>query len=123
MIDSVHQQFLKWASWVLQPVPGVVPAGYGKNILQRIIEGKGSLLPGAPKGSGLPRLYVPAEALVVEEYIKTIHSRDARVVRIFYLSPYWTVEERAWRLKLPVRTVYDRLDRIHKHFLAQQGSD
>lgn len=123
MIEEVHKKFLKWADYVRQPVGDPTPRGYGVNILQRIMEGKGSIMPGAPRGSGPKRLYIPPEALVVENFLKTLPRVDARLIRVFYLSPYWTVEKRAEKLKMPVRTLYERLDRIHYTFAALQRSD
>jgi hypothetical protein len=121
MIDAVHAQFLRWAEYVLQPVPGDGGGGYGKNILLRILEGKGSLMPGAPSRSP-PRLYVPPEALVVEAFLKEIDRKDARLIKVFYLSRYWTVEKRADKLKMSTRSLYLHLDRIHYLFLALQRS-
>lgn len=120
MIDEAHKQFQRWAAWVLAPEP-MGNLGFGKNILQRIKEGRGSLLPGSTS-----RVVPPMDsvALRVDKYIhKEMTVQDARLVKTFYLSPYWTVEKRALKLRVPVRTLYDRLERIHCTYMAHQRSN
>lgn len=115
MIQHAHEKFRRWALWVLAPVPGH-DLGYGKNVLQRIREGRGQILPGAPRGSRPP---IPSDpvALQVDGFVKTLPKEERRLIRTFYLDRSRTVEDRAESLGLPVRTMYDRLDRIQRRLL------
>lgn len=113
MIDAMHERFRRWAGWVLEPSPGL-SLGYGKNILVRIQEGKGSLLPGATSRTVVGR--VDFVALDVEAWLKTIGRHDRYVLKVFYLSINLTAEEKAKKLKMPVRTLYDRVDRLHARY-------
>jgi len=120
MIPEAHAHFLRWAQWVKAPVGGV-NLGYGPSILVRIIEGKGLLLPG---GGGVAGALDPVGAQV-QRFVDKLARGDRLMVRVFYLDKIKTVEERAERLRMPVRTLYDRLDRIHALYLvvSQQWSE
>lgn len=117
MIPAAHDKFRRWAVWVLAPVPGI-NLGYGKNICQRIMEGKGQLLPGAPRGSGPVKIHTDPVASQVEGFIRTQCNREEKfLLKTFYLSQYWTVEQKAKACKCPVRTMYDRLERLQVRLL------
>jgi len=116
MRDIAHLAFLKWGAWVLEPVPGE-NLGYGKNILLEIVEGKGVILPKAPPGSGRKAITVSLEASKVDSFVRGLPSRERLIVRVFYLNPNWTVEQRAQRCGLLRRSMYNAIDRIHELYL------
>ena len=112
MIPEAHAHFLRWAAWVKAPVSGV-SLGYGPSILSKIAEGKGLILPGGSVGAALD----PVGAQV-QRFVDRLARGDRLMVRVYYLDKFKTVEERAERLKMPVRTLYDRLERIHVLYLV-----
>lgn len=116
MIKHAHEKFRRWAVWVLAPVPGI-NLGYGKNILQKIYEGKGEILPGAPRGSGPMKVHTDPVASQVDKFLKTCSRDEKTLVRTFYLDQIHTVEEKAKKLHLPVRTMYDRLEQVQRKLL------
>lgn len=116
MIQPAHDKFRRWAVWTLAPVPGV-NLGYGKNILQKIYEGKGEILPGAPSGSGPMKIHTDPVASQVDSFLRTCSRDEKTLVRTFYLDQVHTVEEKAKKLILPVRTMYDRLEQVQRKLL------
>jgi len=121
MRDEAHLRFLKWGAWVLEPVPGD-SLGYGKNILLEILEGKGVILPKAPPGSGRKGITVDPIASEVDKYVREVlDGSDRFLVRVFYLTPFETVEHRAQRCKMSRRSMYDQIDRIHAAYLRSRG--
>ena len=110
MIDAVDKDLRRWASWVLEPTPGL-NLGYGQNILQRIREGHGQIMPSAPSRVSVVR--VDLVALTVEEWLKSLERSQRYVVKLFYLSTNLTVEEKAKRLHISRRALYDKVDRLH----------
>jgi len=114
MIDEAHGHFLRWASWVRAPVGGI-SLGYGPSILVKILEGKGRILPGGGGGAGVGH---DPMALQVQRFVDGLSRKDSTMVKTFYLDRTRTVEERAKKLKMPVRTLYDRLERIHALYLV-----
>lgn len=111
MIDEVHSQFRRWASWVLEPVGGI-GLGLGKNIMQKLVEGKGEFLPG---GSSRVIRNDPV-ANDVEEWLKTVSRNERFILKVFYLDQFKTNEEKAQRLKMSTRTLYDRIDKSHRKY-------
>ncbi len=117
MIDTAHKRFLRWGAWVLEPVPGH-NLGYGKNILLEILEGKGVILPKAPKGSGMKKINVDPVATEVDGFVKSLDREDRLMIRVFYLNPYWTVEQRAQRCGMSRRSMYDQVERVHRVYMV-----
>lgn len=117
MIDEAHSRFLRWGAWVLEPVAGS-SLGYGKNILLEILEGKGVILPKAPRGSGQKRITVDPVAQDVDKYVRSLCTSDRVILRTFYLNPNMTVEDRAQRCGMLKRTLYNHLDRLHATYLV-----
>lgn len=113
MITWVHEKLKKWAIWYLSPVGAIFPGG-GTTIEQRILEGRGKLLPGVPKGSGRPGVLVDHDAYKLDVLIKTLPRRHQRVLKTFYLEG-GSVERRARNLRLSERKFYLKIDLIHKH--------
>lgn len=116
MIPIAHEKFRRWAVWVLAPIP-YSNLGYGSNILARIREGKGRILPGAPKGSGPKTIERDQVAMEVDIFLRTCTKDEKRLIKTFYLSQGHTVEDRAKFLKIPVRTMYSRIERIQIKFI------
>lgn len=113
MIEEVDRDLKRWAQWVLEPTPGL-NLGYGKNILQRIREGKGRVLPSAPSRVSVIR--VDLVALDVERWLKTLDRSSRYVVKLFYLTKNLSVEEKAKRLHCSRRALYDRIERLHLNY-------
>lgn len=122
MIQHAHEKFRRWALWVLSPAPGF-NLGYGKNVCLRILEGKGQILPGAPPGSGSPRIHLDPVALQVDKFLKTRSRDEKTLVRTFYLDQFRTVEEKARKLSMPIRTMYDRLEQVQRKLLDHLDSE
>lgn len=116
MIQTSHIKFLRWAVWTNSPLAnaGCCPVGYGGTVTARVVEGKGSILPGPPKGSG-PRVHdVDRVASAVDTFISTKLDRaEKRLIKIFYLSREWSAADKANKLRMAERTMYDHLHSIH----------
>jgi len=120
MIDAVDRDLRRWASWVLEPTPGL-NLGYGQNILQRIREGHGQIMPSAPSRVNVVR--VDLVALDVEAWLKSLERGQRYVVKLFYLSSNLTVEEKAQRLHISRRQLYNRIENLqlaYQQWLALQ---
>lgn len=115
MIECVDKEFKRWASWVLEPTGGL-HLGYGSNILQKIKEGRGQIMPSASVRVNVVR--VDLVALTVEEWIKTLKRSQRYVVKLFYLSTNLTVEEKAKRLHITRRALYNRIEALHLNYQA-----
>lgn len=113
MIDSVDADFKRWAAWVLEPTGGL-HLGYGTNVLQRIREGHGQIMPSAPSRVNVVR--VDLVALGVEEWVKTLQRSQRYVVKLFYLSTNLTVEEKAKRLHITRRALYNRIESLQRNY-------
>lgn len=111
---EANEYFRRWAAWTLQPDPTRF-AGGGANILQRILDGKGELLPGAPRGSGVRRMWSDPAATRVEEFMRELKREDKRLMKVFYLTDYNT-HDKADYLGLPTRTMYYRINSLQKRF-------
>lgn len=116
MIVDADRMFKRWASWMLAPTPGL-SLGLGKNIMQKLVEGKGQFLPGSPRGSGPSNNYDPV-AVKVEEFLKTRSRAEKTLIKTFYLSEYWTAQQKADRLKIPRRTMYSQVERVQAALMA-----
>lgn len=115
MIDHVHLKFLQWATWTLDPGPGGGNGGYGKNILQRIREGKGELLPGAP--SSAPRKVDAGPVVLdVDKFVRGCVETRRRLIKVFYLSRTLSSAEKATRLGMGLRTMYEHVEVTHREF-------
>ena len=89
----------------------------------KIVEGKGSILPGAPKGSGPIKVESDRVASYVDYFIRQyLDKSQRRLIKIYYLESWRSVEDRASKLRLPARTLYDHLHKIHE-LLAQKILD
>jgi hypothetical protein len=121
MVEEAHRIFGRWAAWVLAPVPGD-SLGYGKNILVKIMEGRGMIQPSAPRGSYV-RVATDVVAMEVVEFMKGLDRYDSRLIKLFYLDQRTTVEQKAHRMYVSRKQFYLDLDRIHRAFLAQRCSD
>jgi len=120
MIDAVDRDLRRWASWVLEPTPGL-NLGYGQNILQRIREGHGQIMPSAPSRVNVVR--VDLVALDVEAWLESLERGQGYVVKLFYLSSNLTVEEKAQRLHISRRQLYNRIENLqlaYQQWLALQ---
>jgi hypothetical protein len=105
---------------VLEPTPGL-NLGYGQNILQRIREGHGQIMPSAPSRVNVVR--VDLVALDVEAWLKSLERGQRYVVKLFYLSSNLTVEEKAQRLHISRRQLYNRIENLqlaYQQWLALQ---
>ena len=115
MILRIHIRLLRWAVWTKEPCGNSM--GYGSTITAKICEGKGMLLPGAPRGSG-PILQTPNhECGEIEMFLgklKKKYPKEFKLIRVFYLQQHLTGEEKAAQLRMGERTMYNHLDRIHR---------
>ena len=124
MNDRAHAHFIRWANWTLQPV-APDSLGYGVSIESKIAEGMGEILPGRPRCGGPKLIDSDPIAIVVEQFLrgnKNVTRVERRFVRTYYLVRHLSVDEKAARLRMPVRTMYWTLDKIHEkfiYFLAQ----
>jgi hypothetical protein len=116
MIKNSHYKFLRWAVWMNSPLAtaGCCPAGYGSTITAKILEGKGTILPGPPKGSG-PRVHdVDRVATAIDGFIcKQLDKTERRLIKVFYLTRNATATEKANKLRIAERTMFDHLHKIH----------
>ena len=110
---TAHQAFQRWALWTLQPDPTAYSGS--TSILQRIEEGKGVIMPGAPRKSGRKRMWSDGVAVKVETFMGTLAKEEKQLLRVYYLSRY-NVHDKARQLGLPTRTMYYRLGVIQKKF-------
>lgn len=113
MILWVHATFIEWARWVRRTDEG--PAGYGKSVLLKVMEGKGEILPGAPFIASRGLSDLDKRMLRVERFISQLSKRDRRLIKVFYLQPN-TVETKAKRLGMSKRSLYDRIHKVHTSF-------
>lgn len=123
LIEYPHKCFLRWAAVVLAPVPGV-NLGYGKNILLKIVEGKGQIMPGAPRGSGVSKIHTDPMFHKVDKFLLGRSKEEGRLIRTFYLDQSITVARKAEKLGLPTRTMYSHIERA-QHALNEylEGSE
>lgn len=117
MIDEAHAQFLRWATWVKSGSNGI-NLGYGKNLCQKLLEGKGEFLPGAPRGSGVANNHDPV-ALKVDKFVKEqCNPTERRILRTFYLEAFLSGEEKAERLKMSRRSLYNQVETLQKRLIT-----
>lgn len=112
MIESVHKEFLHWAWWVKSPRGGI-NLGYGKNVLQRIREGRGQVLPGSTVAVTSKDAQMASK---VDLFVRGLPRDDRFLVRSYYLSGQTASDVAKW-VGLPRRTMYGQLDRIHREYL------
>lgn len=113
MIPESHSRLKRWAEWT-QAGSGFINLGGGASIESKIMEGRGTILPGAPyTNSGRGRIYHDPIAIKVQAFVRTLSRKESRLIHIFYLWPVDIASEKAAQLKLPVRTMYDKLHGIH----------
>lgn len=106
----------RWAVWQLAPIPGH-SLGYGRNILDRVMEGQGAILPGPPRCSGPVKIHTDAVAGQVEDFLRQQPPEFRKLAQVFYLRQDLTAGERSVELKLAIRTMYRRLDMLHERLL------
>ena len=124
MIPEAHRKFKEWAAWEKQSVPAT-NLGYGVQVIARIMEGKGEILPGPPKGSGRKRADINPAMMRIHIFVARLPSRDKRVIMEVYCGkPGYTMEEKAARLRMATRTMYDVVERAQMRlmdFLHKNG--
>lgn len=108
-----NEAFKLWAAWTLQPDPTRYAGS--TNILQRISQGKGEILPGAPRGGGKAKMWSHPVATLVEQFFRELEREDKRLLKIFYLTDYNT-HDKASYLGLPTRTMYYRINSLQKRY-------
>lgn len=116
MIKNSHAHFLRWAVWMHSSTnqSGGMPIGYGGTITAKIVQGKGSILPGRPKGSGPVLGETDRVASDIDSFIcKQLDKSERKLVKIFYLSRDLSIEAKAQKLRLAERTLYDHLHQVH----------
>lgn len=113
MIVEIHEKLLRWARWEKQPDQGVLMMGYGTSVLAKVMDGRGEILPGAPRGSGPKKTYTDPVAVLVSSALKKLDKKDRKIVVGFYLSD-GSARLKAERMGMPERTLYSRLNRIHR---------
>ena len=62
-------------------------------------------------------------ALQVDKFLKTRSRDEKTLVRTFYLDQSRTVEEKARKLSMPIRTMYDRLEQVQRKLLDHLDSE
>jgi hypothetical protein len=118
MIESVDKDLRRWADWVLEPAAGT-NLGYGGSVLQRIVEGRGQILPGAPSRVVVVR--VDMVAIGVEQWLTQLERSKKHTIKVFYLSTGLTNEEKAKKLKISRRGLYDRIHNLHLEYQRWWG--
>lgn len=111
MVEEGHQLFRQWAKYEKIYVGGVY-LGYGGTVTAKIMDGKGTILPGAPPGSGRPRVYIDEVGIWVGRFVAHCGDLDREVIKHYYLVEGYTVDEKAAMLKLSNRELYRRLHRL-----------
>ena len=106
-----HELFQRWAKDQRSYVQGF-DLGYGGTVCARILDGKGTLLPGAPRGSGMRKTEVDAVAVKVEKFVSSLDGRERKIVKTYYCEFSLSVEEKAQRLQVGVRVMYHSIDRL-----------
>lgn len=112
--------FLLWALWTKQPAPGFNLGYPSTSIVQRISEGHGEILPGAPKGSGRKKLECDPVVPIVEAFLDTCTRTERRTLRVFYLYD-GPAAMKANDLDIPVRTMYYRVKSLRIKFSHYRG--
>ena len=120
MILWVHERLKRWAVWYLSPVGPIFPGRSG-TIEQKIREGRGQILPGIPKGSGVAGVLVDPQAAEMERLIARLPKGKQKLIRVFYLGT-GTVERKARSLRMTERKFYLKIHLCHKH-LAEMAAD
>lgn len=111
VVKDGNELFKRWAKYEALYVSGV-SLGYGGTVTGRIMEGKGEILPGAPKGSGPKAIHVDLVASRVGDFVKTLSRSDRELVKLYYLNQVHTLEEKSTFLRVKVREIYRRLHKI-----------
>jgi len=111
MIQSSHEKLLRWAEWTAGG-KALASLGVGESVLARIFEGKGEILPGAPYKT-LGKIYHDPASVRVEGFVRTLGKNEKQLLKVFYLYPINVASAKAEKLKLPQRTMYDKLHGIH----------
>lgn len=101
----------RWAAWVLSPVGGV-NLGYGKSVIAKIMEGKGQILPGAPRCSGAMKIEVDHLAMRVDRWVASLPKPERQLLKLYYLDGRYTVEDKAMQLGISRKTLYNRVTRL-----------
>lgn len=121
MVEEGHQLFRQWAKYEALYVGGV-HLGYGGTITAKILEGKGTILPGAPPGSGRAQVYIDEVSLRVGRFVAQCGKFDKEILKHYYLVDGYTVEEKAAMLKLSNRELYRRLHRLQLSLVCSMPS-
>lgn len=87
--------------------------GPGQTIEARILEGKGELLPGRPKGGGVKRVEPDHLAWLTDQAVRQLTQREQQIIDVYY-DDRLTVQEKSTKLRLKVRTMYYQIDRLQR---------
>jgi len=86
--------------------------GYGGTVTARVLEGKGTILPGAPKCGGRKKTEVDPTAVKVGKFIEGLSGKEKKILKVWYIEDHLSVEEKATRLSMGLRSVYHALERL-----------
>ena len=83
--------------------------GYGGTVTGKIMDGKGEILPGAPKGSGPKAIHIDEVSMKVGQFVAKQRRTDKEFLKLYYLEDAYTVDEKAKMLRCSKRELYRRL--------------
>lgn len=114
MIQDMHKRLMKWGVWERIPVAGVAIGYAPTTITGKLMDGKGEFLPGAPIGSGPKLLNISPEMMLMSKFVHGLERRHREIVREVYAGELgYSMEEKAVRLRLSRRGLYEHLHKVH----------
>lgn len=112
-----HELFQRWAKDQRSYVQGF-DLGYGGTVCARILDGKGTLLPGAPRGSGMRKTEVDPVAVKIDKFVNGLDGREKKVIKTYYCEPALNVDEKARRLQVGVRAMYHAIEKLQDRLVV-----
>lgn len=104
--------FDRWAAWKLRP------KGYwGRTVEDRIMEGRGELLPTGGTYSGMS---VDLIAIRVDRFVDSLTKRERNLMYVYYLSPGTMAQKRSL-LGASNRWIYSKLRKLEDEFQSFCG--
>lgn len=98
--------------------------GYGSSVLLRVMEGKGEILPGPPKGSGPKTIHIDPISMKVGKFVAQLKRADREFIKLYYLEDAYNIEEKAKMLRVQKRVIYRWLHGLQlKLILYMEGEE
>lgn len=108
MVPVAHSLFRRWAAWVTAPVGGVF-LGIGDSIFANLA---------MPRSGGRSPVPYDPIASKVDKFVSKLPKHEKMVIKTFYLDLHLTVDEKAKKLHLSKRALYDTLHSVQRVMLV-----